>query len=140
MSDDEFSADPARLDRARVHELLSEHAYWATGRTREAQDAAIAASRNYGIYTPAGEQIAYARAVTDGVTFAWLADVIVDPAHRGRGLGTRIVDGALADLDTLGLKRVLLKASPEARAVYLRAGFTELDEPDTWLQRRSQPR
>jgi predicted GNAT family acetyltransferase len=140
VSDDEFSADPARLDRARVHELLSEHAYWATGRTREAQDAAIAVSRNYGIYTPAGEQIAYARAVTDGVTFAWLADVIVDPAHRGRGLGTRLVDGALADLDALGLKRVLLKAAPEARAVYLRAGFAGLEEPETWLQRRAQPR
>nr|WP_216645590.1 GNAT family N-acetyltransferase [Isoptericola halotolerans] len=137
---DEFSADPARLDHARVHQLLSEHAYWAAGRTRATQDAAIAASRNYGIYTATGEQIAYARAVTDGVTFAWLADVIVDPAHRGRGLGTRLVDGALADLDTLGLKRVLLKAAPEARGVYLRAGFTGLDEPEAWLQRTSQPR
>ncbi|WP_277213835.1 GNAT family N-acetyltransferase [Isoptericola croceus] len=139
MPDYEFSADPARIDAGRVHHLLSEHAYWAAGRPRTVQDAAIAASRNYGVYTAStGEQVGYARAVTDGVTFAWLADVVVDPGHRGRGLGTRLIDGALADLDTLGLKRVLLKASAEAREVYLRAGFARLDEPEAWLQRPGQ--
>lgn len=139
MPDYEFTADPARIDPGRVHTLLAEHAYWAEGRSRATQDAAMAASRNYGVTaTPTGELVAYARAVTDGVTFAWLADVIVDPAHRGRGVGTQVIHGALADLDTLGLKRVLLKASPEAREVYLRAGFTGLPEPETWLQRPGQ--
>ncbi len=27
--------------------------------------------------------------MTDGATFAWLCDVFVLPAHRGRGLATR---------------------------------------------------
>jgi len=132
----EFSADPARIDAARVHALLADHAYWAAGRSRAVQDAALAGSRNYGVYVrDTGEQVAYARIVTDGATFAWLADVIVDPAHRGRRLGTAVVTGALADVEPLGLKRVLLKASDDGRVVYERLGFEPLDDPAPWMLR-----
>ena len=135
----EFSADPDRIDVGRVHHLLAEHAYWAEGRTLEAQRAIVDASRNYGLYTrPDGEQIAYARAVTDGVTFAWLADVIVDPAHRGRRLGAALVDRILEDLDPMGLKRIVLKASEAGRPLYERAGWTPLEGPDDWMELRSR--
>ncbi|MEL7974742.1 GNAT family N-acetyltransferase [Isoptericola sp. F-RaC21] len=138
--DYEFSADPARVDAARVHALLAEHAYWAAGRTREVQDRALAGSRSYGVYLRAtGELVAYARLVTDTVTFAWLADVIVDPAHRGKGLGTAVVAGAIADVEPLGLRRMLLKASDDGRGVYLRLGFDAVDEPDRWMQWRPTP-
>ena len=73
---DFFSAETDRVDRARVHQWLSEQSYWAQGRAREKQDAAIDASRNYGLYDiGSGEQVAYGRVVTDGDTFAWLCDV-----------------------------------------------------------------
>jgi predicted GNAT family acetyltransferase len=130
----EFSADPARLDTAWVHEILSTQ-YWALGRSRAVQDAAVAGSRNYGVYA-GGTQVAYARAVTDGATFAWIADVVVHPEHRRQGLGTLLVDGLMADLEALGLRRVLLKASPEGHDLYRKAGFDGLDEPDAWLLRR----
>ena len=140
-TDYEFCADPARIDAARVHALLAEHAYWAEGRTRETQDSAIAGSRNYAMVARAtGELVAYARVVTDGVTFAWLADVIVDPAHRGQGLGTAVVTGAIADLEPLGLKRILLKASDDGRVVYERLGFRPLDDPAPWMERRPTTR
>src|SRR5580765_3899184 len=75
----EFSADRARVDRAVVHRWMSEQAYWALGRSREVQDRAIDGSRNFGIYRSAtGEQVAFARVVTDGATFAWICDVFVD--------------------------------------------------------------
>jgi predicted GNAT family acetyltransferase len=89
----EFSADQDRLDHARVHALLAEYAYWAQGRTREEQDRVIAQSRNYGMYlSESGEQVAYARVATDMVTFAWLADVIVDPAFGRRGIGSALIE------------------------------------------------
>ncbi|MDO8145174.1 GNAT family N-acetyltransferase [Isoptericola sp. 178] len=135
MTTYEFSADPDRLDVAWIHGILS-GTYWARGRSRVTMTAIIGASRNYGVYADGGDQVAYARAVTDGVTFAWVADVIVDPAHRRQGLGTQIVDGLMADLESLGLKRVLLKASPEGQELYRRAGFDRLDDPETWLGRR----
>lgn len=130
-----FSSDPADLDRARVHRWLSEHAYWALGRTRETQDAAIASSRNYGAFDEAtGAQLGYARVVTDGVTFAWLCDVIVDPDARGRGVGAGLVEFVLADLDPLGLKRVAL-ATGDAHGLYERFGFEALSNPEQWMVR-----
>lgn len=136
----ELCTDPDRLDHARVHELLTTHAYWARGRSRQDQDAAVAGSRNYGVFHRAtGDQVAYARLVTDGVTFAWLADVVVDPAHRGRGLGSGLVAGILADVAPLRLKRMVLKASADARAIYERLGFEPIEGSTEWMQRASTP-
>jgi hypothetical protein len=63
------------------------------GRPRQGQDAAIDGSRNYGIYrTDSGEQVAYARVITDGATFAWLCDVFVDSSVRGLRIGIVLVE------------------------------------------------
>ncbi|GGE94470.1 GNAT family N-acetyltransferase [Mycetocola zhadangensis] len=95
-----FSAETDRVDRARVHQWLSEQSYWAQGRAREKQDAAIDASRNYGVYDiGSGEQVAYGRVVTDGVTFAWLCDVFVATEARGQGIGKMLAAGVMADLE-----------------------------------------
>ncbi len=129
-----LTTDPARIDASRAHALLAAHAYWAEGRTLEVHRGAMAGSRSYGVLTATGDLAAYARLVTDGATFGWLADVIVDPVHRGNGLGRAVVAHALADVESLGLKRVLLRASDEGRRIYERAGFTPVPEPDSWLQ------
>ena len=100
----DFSADRDRIDAEWVHTMLAEHAYWAAGRSRQAQDAANAGSRCYGIYSnDVHAQVAFARVVTDGATFGWLCDVIVDPALRGMGLGKQLLSGIVADLEPLGL-------------------------------------
>ena len=133
----EFSADPVRIDGARVHALLSEHAYWAAGRPRAVNDAARAGSRPYGVFDlTTGEQVAYARVVTDGATFGWLADVVVEPAHRRRGIGHAFVDAILADLAPLDLKRIVLKASDDAADLYPQHGWTSLEDTDRWMERR----
>lgn len=131
-----FSAATGDVDAEQVHRWLSEQSYWARGRTRAQQDAAIAASRNYGLYEVAtGRQVACARVVTDGATFAWLCDVFVDPAHRGRSLGKRLVAGVLDDLSGLPLTRVLL-ATEDAHGLYEQFGFTGLERPSMWMVRR----
>lgn len=130
-----FSADPARVDRARVHRWLSEESYWARGRTREAQDAAIDGSRVYGVYDDeSGEQLAFARVVTDTVTFAWLCDVFVDEAARGRGVGKLLVAGVVADLEPLGMRRIAL-ATADAHGLYAQFGFAPLPAPERWMTR-----
>ncbi len=104
-----FSADPDDLDVARVHRWLSEESYWARGRDRATQDAIIAGSRNFGVYDDdSGQQLGYARVITDGVTFGWLADVFVDPGSRGRGVGVALVRGVTEAIEPLGLKRFAL--------------------------------
>lgn len=130
-----FSAEADRIDRARVHRWLSEQSYWAQGRGREKQDAAIDASRNYGVYDiESGEQIAYGRVVTDGVTFAWLCDVFVATEVRGQGIGKMLAAGVMADLEPLDLRRVLLSTA-DAHGLYAQYGFTELTEPSRMMAR-----
>ncbi|EWS82430.1 GCN5 family acetyltransferase [Brachybacterium phenoliresistens] len=137
LADYEISADPDRLDAERIHLLVSEHTAWGAGRERATQDAILRNSRNYGAYERStGLQVAYCRVVTDQVTFGWLADVIVDPAHRGRGIGRALIDGVLEDLAPLNLRRIVLKASEEARPMYERAGWTGPQDPELWMERR----
>ncbi|MFF4245266.1 GNAT family N-acetyltransferase [Streptomyces sp. NPDC001822] len=129
----DISSDPARLDHARIHHWLSTDAYWALGRSREKQDRAIAGSLNFGAYdTATGEQAAYARVVTDHASFAWICDVYVDPAARGRGLGTRLVTSVRDHLAPLGVTRFLL-ATKDAHGVYAKIGFAPLEVPDMWM-------
>ncbi|MDT0182524.1 GNAT family N-acetyltransferase, partial [Microbacterium sp. ARD31] len=130
-----FSADASAMDVERVHRWLAEESYWARGRTREAHEAAMAGSRNYGVFDAVtGQQVAYARAITDGATFAWIADVFVDPIARGRGIGKRIMAGIIDDLEPLGLKRTAL-FTEDAHGLYEQYGFQRLTDPDSWMLR-----
>ncbi|QIJ61694.1 GNAT family N-acetyltransferase [Streptomyces sp. JB150] len=129
----EISTDPGRVDAGRVHRWLSTDAYWAIGRTREKQDRAIAGSLNFGVYdTRSGEQVAYARVVTDRTTFAWLCDVYVDRPVRGKGVGTALVAAVREELRPDGLRRILL-ATHDAHGVYGKLGFAPLDRPEQWM-------
>ncbi|TGB13710.1 GNAT family N-acetyltransferase [Streptomyces sp. MZ04] len=129
----ELSTDPARLDAERVHRWLSTDAYWALDRPREKQDRAIAGSLNFGVYdVVSGDQIAYARVVTDRATFAWLCDVYVDRAVRGKGLGSALVAAVRDHLEPYGLRRVLL-GTADAHGVYEKVGFKALEAPGNWM-------
>ncbi len=130
-----LSADPADIDRARVHRWLSDDSYWANGRSRERQDAAIDGSRCFAALEAAtGEQVAFARVVTDGATIAWLCDVYVDRAHRGAGVGVALMEFVARELEALDLRRWVLRTG-DAHELYRRFGFTELAQFDSWMAR-----
>jgi GNAT superfamily N-acetyltransferase len=136
----EFSGDSARVDRELVHRWLSTDSYWATGRTREVQDAVIANSLNFGIYREGtGEQVAYARAISDLVTFAWLCDVYVDPSVRGLGIGKALVAGVTETLDAIPVRRTML-GTADAQTLYKQYGFEVLAEPGNWMARKAAAR
>ncbi|KUM71872.1 GNAT family N-acetyltransferase [Streptomyces griseorubiginosus] len=129
----EISTDAERLDTDLVHRWLSTDAYWAIGRSREKQDRAIAGSLNFGVYdTASGEQVAYARVVTDMATFAWLCDVYVDRAVRGKGIGVALVGAVREHLRPYGPRRIML-ATRDAHGVYEKLGFAPLAQPDIWM-------
>ncbi|WP_327256673.1 GNAT family N-acetyltransferase [Streptomyces sp. NBC_01244] len=129
----EISTDPDRLDRELIHRWLSGDAYWALGRSREKQEAAIEGSLNYGVYdSVSGVQVAYARVITDRATFAWLCDVYVDRGVRGKGLGTALAGAVRDHLAPYGLRRILL-ATADAHEVYGTVGFEPLAAPEKWM-------
>ncbi|MFE1947957.1 GNAT family N-acetyltransferase [Streptomyces massasporeus] len=129
----EITTDPSRVDRARVHHWLSTDAYWALGRSREKQDRAIEGSLNFGVHeTVSGEQVAYARVITDRATFGWLCDVYVDPSVRGKGVGSALVAAVRDEMRQYGVRRVLL-ATHDAHGVYAKLGFAQLERPEHWM-------
>ncbi len=117
----ELDDDPERVDVAQVHRFLSEESYWAGGRPREVVARLVReASRVVGLYE--GErQIGFARVASDGVAFAYLADVYVLPAYRGRGLGVELVREAVENGPHAGCTWLL--HTSDAHGLYARFGF-----------------
>ena len=118
----EIDDDPDRLDVDAIHAWIRDRSYWAAGRTRAVMDAAIAGSRRVlGLYGPDGAQAGFARVVSDGTTFAYLADVFVVEEHRGRGLGVELVREAVEREPWRSLTWHL--ATHTAHELYRRFGF-----------------
>lgn len=115
------STDRARLDLDGIHSFLA-GAYWSPGIPRPVVDRAIENSLPFGLYAAAGEQVGFARVVTDRATYAYLADVYVEVAHRGRGLGRFLLACVLAHPELQGLRRWAL-ATTDAHWLYARYGF-----------------
>jgi Predicted acyltransferase len=130
-----LSNDPARVDVETVHRFLSEQSYWAKGIPREVVERSIAGSLVFGIYEEAtGEQVGFARVITDQATFAYLADVFVLQTARGKGLSTWMVGLILQQPQMQGLRRTLL-ATADAHTLYSRFGFRPLEKPERWMER-----
>ena len=121
-----ISNDPARLDRDVIHDFLSRESYWARGVPRDVLDRAIDGSIPFGLFDEdGGRQVGFARVITDRATFAWLCDVFVLEARRGRGLGKRLIETIVAHPDLQGLRWFLL-ATADAHELYRGFGFQEL--------------
>ena len=117
----ELDDDPTRVDVEEVHRFLSTESYWARGRSRDTVERLVReADRLVGLYD--GErQIGFARVVSDGVAFAYLADVYVLPAYRGRGLGIELVRETVEEGPYLGCKWLL--HTSDAHGLYRKLGF-----------------
>jgi GNAT superfamily N-acetyltransferase len=126
------SDDPARMDLDVVHGWLAT-AYWSEGIPREVVARAMAGSLCFGVFR-GREQVAFARVITDRATFAYLADVFVLEAWRGRGLSKRLMDGIVAHPDLQGLRRWVL-VTRDAHGLYAKYGFTPLPNPERWMLR-----
>jgi N-acetylglutamate synthase-like GNAT family acetyltransferase len=128
-----LSTDRRRLDVDGVLAMLHD-SHWGGAVTRSILERAIANSVSVGVYR-GDEQIAFARAVTDLSTFAYLTDVIVAGGARGRGIGSWMVEAILAHPDLQGLRRVAL-LTQDAQKLYEKLGFSSDMPTSTYMERR----
>lgn len=128
-----ISTDSKRLDISVIHDFISNHSYWAQGRTFETVQRALDNSLNFGVYLGAA-QVGFARVVTDYATFAWVADVFVLPEQRGRGLSKWLMEVILSHPELQGFRRWVL-ATKDAHTLYARFGFIPLHRPERWMER-----
>ena len=124
--------DPARVDVDRTYHLVVEQGYWARTRTRDVVAASLTASWPFAVYD-GKVQVAFARVVTDRLTFAWVCDVIVDEPYRGRGIGRWLMTTVHDAVEATGVRRHIL-ATADAHEVYRGVGWTELANPERWME------
>jgi N-acetylglutamate synthase-like GNAT family acetyltransferase len=130
--DFEISTDPARINIESVHEFLT-NSYWAKGIPLEKVQRSIENSICFGMYF-AHQQFGFARVISDCATFAYLADVFILPAYRGRELSKWLMECIVGHPDLQGLRRWML-ATRDAHKLYANYGFTPVQKPDRWMER-----
>ena len=126
-----FSSDKTKMDIPFIHQFLS-NSYWAKGIPLKTIQKSIEGSLAFGIFKE-DAQVGFARVITDGATFAYLADVFVAEAHRGQGLSKKLMEVILAHPQLQGLRRFVL-VTRDAHALYAQFGFTPINNPQLWMQ------
>ena len=117
-----MSTDPTQLDVDAIHAYL-EGSYWAAGIPRAVVERSLRNSLNFGVY--GGEElVGFARVVTDLATFAYVGDVFVIDAHRGRGLSKWLMECILDHPDLRDVRRWHL-VTRDAHGLYAKFGFAE---------------
>jgi GNAT superfamily N-acetyltransferase len=132
---DELDDDRERVDVDAVHRFLAEEAYWGLGRSRETIERLIREStRVIAAYAADGELVGFGRVMSDGSNMAWLGDVFVVEAHRGRGLGIALVQEAVEDPRFAACLWYL--NTRDAHGLYDRFGFQPADPARTMTRPR----
>lgn len=110
-----------------MYEYLSQ-SYWSPKIRREVFDRQIDHSFCVGAYDlESGNQIGFARLVTDYGRFAYLADVYVLPDYQGKGIAQAMVDG-LINHDEVKTVGHWILATRDAHTLYEKFGFEPADE------------
>lgn len=126
-----ITTDPARFDEDLIHKVLSE-SYWAKGIPREIVARSIRNSLCFGVLR-GGEQVGFARVISDYATFAYLADVFILEDFRGRGLAKFLMQCIVQHPELQGLRRWTL-ATRDAHGLYAQFGFKPLAKPDRFME------
>lgn len=129
-----ISIDRHRLDLDLIHQFLTA-SYWAKGRSLETVKQSIDHSQPFGLYwSQTGEQIGFARAITDYATFAYLADVFVLEHFRGQGLGRWLVQTVLQYPELRSIPRWRL-VTADAQPLYHSLGFSPIEFPHWHMEK-----
>jgi GNAT superfamily N-acetyltransferase len=132
------STDKSKLDINMIEEYLSKRSYWAKGRSREKIVKSIENSMCFGVYTDAGQQVGFARVLSDFAVFAWIMDVFILEDFRKQGLGMLLMKAIMEHPDLQGLERWGL-GTKDAHGLYEKFGFRKLRTPETKMERTNLP-
>ncbi len=69
--------------------------------------------------------------------FAWIGMVLVNPAARGQGVGTKLLEKTIEYLDGCGIPSMKLDATPQGKPIYEKLGFVSEYEIERWHLKRA---
>lgn len=126
-----ITSDFSKLDAEAVCLLLA-NSYWASSRPKDVIIKSLKNSLCFSLFHNE-KQIGLVRVITDGATFAYLCDVIIDEKYRHKKLGTWLLECVLKHPDLQNLKRVFL-ATKDAHGFYEKFGFHSLKNPEKFME------
>lgn len=123
-----------QMDIKAVYRYLNQQSYWAENIPYPTVETALKNSFCVGVFTQ-GQQIGFARLVTDYATFAYLADVYILEEHRQKGLSKALMNHIMA-LDWVSRLRRITLATWDAHGLYSQYGFTAPENPEHLMEIR----
>jgi N-acetylglutamate synthase-like GNAT family acetyltransferase len=130
-----ISTDRNKVNVDKVCEFLAQ-SYWANTRKRETIIKSLEHSICFSLFHE-NTQIGFARVITDGATFAYLCDVFIDEAYRGKGLGKWMLECILEHPDIAPVRRFCL-VTKDAHEFYRPFGFQSLQQPERFMERMNE--
>lgn len=127
-----ISSDTSDMDISVIHGYIA-RSYWAENIPLNTMEMAINNSLCFGVFTDSGNQVAFARMITDTATFAYLADVFVLEEHRGKGISKWIMKNIIEHPKLQGIRRMAL-ATSDAHGLYEQFGFKALSSPKSFME------
>jgi GNAT superfamily N-acetyltransferase len=127
-----ISTETQLLDIEMIHNFLSTKAYWSLNIPKETVIRSIEHSLCFGVYMDS-EQVGFARVISDYSTIAYLGDVFIVEAHRGKGLSKLLMEGIMNHAKLQGLRRWILLTG-DAHDLYKKFGWKELADSTLWLE------
>jgi GNAT superfamily N-acetyltransferase len=103
--------------------------WWRDGRDEPEQIAALVRGSFRFVVAREGDGrvVGMGRAIADGVSDAYIQDVVVLPERRGHGVGAQIIRRLVDECECSGVLWIALIAEPGTTAFYTRLGFQALE-------------
>jgi len=127
-----ITTDKSKMDVTAIHDFLSKYSGWSDNIPFERVKTSIDNSLNFGLFHK-GKQIGFARVISDFSTIAYLGDIYILEAFRGRGLSKKLMDIIMSHPNLQGLRRWILLTST-ADWLYEKYGFTKLPNPEWYME------
>lgn len=127
-----ITTDRTQVDAALVAEFLGA-SYWAKGIPSATVRKSIENAMCFLVFD-GDRQVGFARVITDRATFAYIGDVFIVDAYRGRGLSKWLMACITSHPELQGLRRWIL-ATADAHGLYEQFGFTPLKKPENFMER-----
>jgi ribosomal protein S18 acetylase RimI-like enzyme len=122
-----------KMDFDKITGMLKD-TYWCPGiKKEEVLQSAKNSALLVGAISHDNTQIGYARVISDKTRFAYILDVIVDWAHRRRGIGQAMMRFILKHPELKDVYQWLL-ITKDAHGVYKKAGFNPVARPADWME------
>lgn len=126
-----ISTNQLKLQFDIIHNFLKT-SYWSKGITFERVKKAAENSLCFGMYFD-NKQMGFARVITDYTSFAYIADVFILEAHRGKGLSKWLMTVILNYPDLKDIRKWALRTK-DAHTLYSRFGFSSPQHPESYME------